>query len=36
MSFRFSLGTGPASALPQDTGGAQAITVVADFGTCAT
>ena len=33
-----SVGVGmrPASAFPQDTGGAQAITVVADFGTCAT
>jgi uncharacterized protein YkwD len=30
------VGTRPASAFPQDTGGAQAITVVADFGTCAT
>ncbi len=30
------VGTRPASAFPQDTGGAQAITVVADFGACAT
>ncbi len=30
------VGTRPASAFPQDTGGAQAITIVADFGTCAT
>ncbi len=33
-----SVGVGirPASAFPRDTGGAQAITVVADFGACAT
>ncbi len=30
------VGVRPGSAFPQDTGGAQAITVVADFGACAT